>query len=394
MPATKYSRGRPRRRPRRLPAASSSAAGRWSRSSGTGSGAEVESRSSRPAAAWSSIAASRASRANGPIWSSEEAKATMPYRLTRPYVGLSPTMPVRAAGWRMEPPVSVPMLSGTWPAATLAAEPPELPPGTRPRSHGFAVGPYAECSVDDPIANSSMFSLPRITAPASRSRSVIWASYGETYPARIREPAVHWPPRTDTRSLRPTGTPHSGCSDASAAAPPLRATASRASASSAAPRAPAPSRTSHALSAGFSRAARARCASTSSRDERSPARSRSLIAAAVRRVSPVFVMERSVAAEDGGHHDVAPVPFRGVRQRFGLRERGPRDVLAEDVFQLDRLGRRRDGIRVEPSQDRVLVEDVVQLAHEARQLLVGQAETGEVGDVLDLVAREGPHGDR
>src|SRR5450759_3599052 len=258
----------------------------------------------------------------------------------------------------------------------------------------FAVGPYAECSVDDPIANSSMFSLPRITAPASRRRSVMWASYGETYSARIREPAVHWPPRTDTRSLRPTGTPHSGCSDASAAAPSFRATASRASASSAASRAPARSRTSHALSAGFSRAARARCASTSSRDERSPARSRSLIAAAVRRVSPVFVMERSVAAEDGGHHDVAPVPFRGVRQRFGLRERGPRDVLAKDAFQLDRLGRRRDGIRVEPSQDRVLVEDVVQLAHEARQLLVGQAETGEVGDVLDLVAREGPHGDR
>ena len=46
--------------------------------SGTGSGDDVESRSSRPATAWSSAAASRTSRANGPIWSSELANATMP----------------------------------------------------------------------------------------------------------------------------------------------------------------------------------------------------------------------------------------------------------------------------------------------------------------------------
>ena len=62
----------------RPPAASSSEAGSASSSSGTGSGAEVESRSSRPATAWRSIAASRASRANGPTWSSELAKATIP----------------------------------------------------------------------------------------------------------------------------------------------------------------------------------------------------------------------------------------------------------------------------------------------------------------------------
>ena len=87
-------------------------------------------------------------------------------------------MPVSAAGWRIEPPVSVPIDSGAWKAATAAAEPPLQPPGTRSRSHGLAVGPNAECSVDEPIANSSMFVLPRITAPASRSRSVMWASYG------------------------------------------------------------------------------------------------------------------------------------------------------------------------------------------------------------------------
>ena len=87
-----------------------------------------------------------------------------------------PTMPVSAAGWRIEPPVSVPIESGTWYAATAAADPPLLPPGTRSRSHGLAVGPQAECSVDEPIANSSMFVLPGSTAPAAFSRSAMCAS--------------------------------------------------------------------------------------------------------------------------------------------------------------------------------------------------------------------------
>ena len=90
-----------------------------------------------------------------------------------------PTTPHSAAGCRIEPPVSVPIPSGAWNAATAAAEPPLEPPGTRSRSHGLAVGPNAECSVDEPIANSSMLVLPRTTAPASWSRSVMWASNGE-----------------------------------------------------------------------------------------------------------------------------------------------------------------------------------------------------------------------
>ena len=138
----------------------------------------MESRASRPATAWRSAAASRASRANGPIWSSDEANATIPYRLTRPYVGFIPTIPHSAAGWRIEPPVSVPRESGTWWAATAAADPPLLPPGTVSRSHGLLTGPYAEYSFDEPMANSSMFVLPRKTAPAARRRSTMWASYG------------------------------------------------------------------------------------------------------------------------------------------------------------------------------------------------------------------------
>ena len=38
-------------------------------------------------------------------------------------------MPVKAAGWRIEPPVSVPVTPGAIPAATAAADPPDEPPG-------------------------------------------------------------------------------------------------------------------------------------------------------------------------------------------------------------------------------------------------------------------------
>ncbi len=85
-------------------------------------------------------------------------------------------MPVNAAGWRIEPPVSVPIASGASNAASAAAEPPPDPPGTRVVSHGLRVTPYAECSVDEPIANSSMLVLPRIGMPAARSRAVSVAS--------------------------------------------------------------------------------------------------------------------------------------------------------------------------------------------------------------------------
>ena len=63
-------------------------------------------------------------------------------------------------------------------AATAAAEPPDEPPGTRPVSHGLRVALKALCSVDEPIANSSMFALPRTIAPAASSRATTVASNG------------------------------------------------------------------------------------------------------------------------------------------------------------------------------------------------------------------------
>src|SRR5690348_9187907 len=117
---------------------------------GTGASMEVESSGSCPAMTSWRRAASRTVRAHGPPWSREDENATMPYRDTAPYVGLTPTVPVTAAGWRMDPPVSVPMASGAWKEARAADEPPPEPPGILVRSHGLPVGPYALFSVLDP----------------------------------------------------------------------------------------------------------------------------------------------------------------------------------------------------------------------------------------------------
>src|SRR6516165_5696661 len=121
-----------------------------------------------------------------------------------------PTTPQSAAGWRMEPPVSDPRASGAKPAATAAAEPPLLPPGTLLGQRGLRAGPKAEFSVELPIANSSMFVLPTTTAPARRNDSTTVASYGGSQPSRIREPHVVAMPRVHRLSFSATGTPASG----------------------------------------------------------------------------------------------------------------------------------------------------------------------------------------
>src|SRR6201996_1184681 len=126
----------------------------------------------------SSSAASVTLRVSGPAWSSEEAKAIIPKREHEPYVGFKPTIPHSAAGWRIEPPVSVPSAHGARPAATAAALPPEEPPGTRVRSHGLRTAPYAEFSFDEPIANSSWLVLASSGAPARQRRCTAVAVNG------------------------------------------------------------------------------------------------------------------------------------------------------------------------------------------------------------------------
>src|SRR6185312_17557049 len=99
-----------------------------------------------------------------------------------------PTVPVNAAGCRIEPPVSVAVAPRQSRDATAAAEPPDEPPGTRCvpsiapdeaaptfeplRRQGLTTGPKHEVSFDEPIANSSLLSLPSMTAP-SRQRCAL-----------------------------------------------------------------------------------------------------------------------------------------------------------------------------------------------------------------------------
>src|SRR5882757_7183493 len=102
----------------------------------------------------------------------------MPQREQRPYVGFMPTVAVKAAGWRIDPPVSVAVAPMHSSAATAEADPPEDPPGTSEvlepsRRQGLTTGPKHEVSFDEPIANSSLLSLPSRTAPSRQSCEVI-----------------------------------------------------------------------------------------------------------------------------------------------------------------------------------------------------------------------------
>ena len=77
-----------------------------------------------------------------------------------------PTIPQKAAGWRIEPPVSDPSAAAQSPADTAAAEPPEDPPGTQSAFQGLRVVLVELFSVDEPMANSSRLVLPITIAPA------------------------------------------------------------------------------------------------------------------------------------------------------------------------------------------------------------------------------------
>ena len=85
-------------------------------------------------------------------------------------------MPQKAAGCRIEPPVSVPVAATHNSAATAAAEPPDEPPGTQSKSQGFLTAPKKLFSLDEPMANSSRLVLPNVTAPVVSIRSTTVAS--------------------------------------------------------------------------------------------------------------------------------------------------------------------------------------------------------------------------
>jgi len=170
----------------------------------------VESRSSKPAVNRNIVSTSSAVRARTPTVSNEDPYAIKPYRETRPYVGLMPVTPQKEAGWRTLPPVSVPNAAGENLAVTAAADPPLDPPGTRSTSQGLCVTPYAEFSVDEPIANSSVFVFPSTTMPASNNFCTAVALKGGLNCSRIFDPHVARTPSTHSTSLIAIGSPKRG----------------------------------------------------------------------------------------------------------------------------------------------------------------------------------------
>src|SRR4030095_10873722 len=118
----------------------------------------------------------------------------MPARLSRPSVGLMPTSPLVFDGDTIDPSVSVPTATAARFAA-IAEPDPELDPDVlRSSAYGLrarpppALQPLVEC-VERKLAHSLRFVLPRRTAPASRSRVTMKASFGGFTPARARHPA-------------------------------------------------------------------------------------------------------------------------------------------------------------------------------------------------------------
>ena len=118
-----------------------------------------------------------------------------------------PTTPQNEAGWRIDPPVSDPSAQIALPAATAAALPPELPPGTQSAFQGLCVGWNAEFSVEPPIANSSIFALPRITGRSACNFSITVALYGGTKFSSILDAQVVLTPFVQILSLIAPGIP-------------------------------------------------------------------------------------------------------------------------------------------------------------------------------------------
>ena len=123
-----------------------------------------------PASIFSISAASATLRVIGPIVSNDSDTGYTPYRLTRPNVGLSPTIPLYEEGRTIEPPVCDPSAAGNIPTAAPTADPLLEPPGVCAAFHGLTVG------AGSPHANSVVTVLPIIIAPARFSSATVVAS--------------------------------------------------------------------------------------------------------------------------------------------------------------------------------------------------------------------------
>src|SRR3546814_14093789 len=143
-------------------------------------------------------AASRTLSVIGPAVSWLWLIGTMKVRLTRPTVGLKPTMPFSPAGQVIEPSVSVPTVSAARLAAIAAPLPADDPQVLRSSAQGFFVSPPTALHplvalLDRLFAHSERLALPRITAPALRSSATIGAPRFVPLTFSARRPAAVGP---------------------------------------------------------------------------------------------------------------------------------------------------------------------------------------------------------
>src|SRR5215510_5945589 len=87
---------------------------------------------------------SSALRAMGPSLSIEYASDMAPWRLTRPYVGRNPEIPVNVDGHTIEPQVSEPIAKAAMPEQTIAADPLDDPQVQQPSFHGLRAAPVCD----------------------------------------------------------------------------------------------------------------------------------------------------------------------------------------------------------------------------------------------------------
>ena len=265
--------------------------------------------SAAPRSAASTAMRSATPAASGPMLSSVGASGRSPVRSIRAADGLKPATRQNAAGTRIDPAVSVPIATGTIPAATATAEPDDEPPGTRPGARGLGGVPKCGFVPSPENASSLRFVLPTQTIPAAASRATTGASAAAGGASRrSADAAVVGVPATSSRSFHATGTPSSGPRRVPARWRPALAAASRRARSS----------VSRVNTAGAARA-RSSAASHSASASSSPAASRRPSASAV-------VTRRPPPAGSGGAcrtGSCAPPPGarRGARRRRGPRGR-------------------------------------------------------------------------
>src|SRR5688572_19427576 len=165
--------------------------------------------------ALSSSAASATARVIGPAVSWLWLIGTTWVRLTKPTVGLKPTIPLTLAGQVIEPSVSVPIAAQARPAAIAAPLPEDEPQALRSVACGLRVWPPTALQplverVERMLAHSDKLVLPSTTPPAARRRAISGASRPVMLLASARLPAVVGHSRVSMLSLTRTVCPASG----------------------------------------------------------------------------------------------------------------------------------------------------------------------------------------